>query len=172
MFKYIYQDDELAWHLGPYFDHLESIEERIPAALRDPICNESRYGLESRETFHDAWLVSLAVFGPQICEPEDVFAIELTLLGPCHDRYFDLRYKGATAYRIGLKAGLDEVEWIDYRGATRCKDDLMVHEFDVLEDGMIEHRLLFVSGMTIYVKCARFEFEERRVEDTGQESLQ
>lgn len=165
MLKYIYRDEDLVWQLGPYFDHLKTIEARIPAALRDLICEEDRYGLNSERSFHDAWLVFLSLFGPQECEPEDVFTIELSLLGPYHDRYFDLRYLGATVYHVGLTPGSGDLEWIDFRGAKKRKDDLMIHEFDVLADGRIEHRYLFLSGMEIFIQCARIEFSERIIKD-------
>lgn len=168
LLKYIFKDKDGVWQLDEYFKHLDSISSRIPAALRELIQNENRYVPSSRQSFHDAWLSSLKLLGPQECEPRKVFAIEIVLLGPYHDRLFELTYLSADNYKIELPAVNGLREKIEYRGAMKYKDDLAIHEFDLSKEGNLEHRLLFDSGLTISICCADILFEERFIENVEQ----
>ena len=159
--KYIHQDKDGVWQFEPYLDHLNSIKSRIPDKLLGLICDVDRYGLDSRASFHDAWLRTLTVFGPQECELEDVYKIHMSLLGAWHDRLFELTYRGVKSYKIESGISSRGLPRIEYLGQERHMDDLIVHEFDVLPAGVIEHRLLFASRMTVSIACADIDFEEK-----------
>lgn len=164
MFKYVFQDETSTWQFGQYFARLRVVGTKIPEIIRDLIYNEERYVLNSPRSFHDAWLIALSIRGPHECEPSDVFTLDLTLLGPCHDRLFKLTYTKAVAYVIERKEDSGNLDSIKYKGSIKHKDDLLVHEFDVLEDSTIEHRILFYSGLFVYIKCAEIQFEEVMLE--------
>lgn len=167
LFKHIFRDDDGVWQFGAYFAHLDSIRSRIPEALFDLIRNENRYDLSSPTSLHDAWLVSLKLLGPHERAPAEVFTIELALLGPLHDREFELTYLSAHHYNIEMLPRPACADMVEYQGATRRKDDLITHEFDVSAAGKLEHRLLFDSGLAIFIACADILFRERMIEPAG-----
>ena len=65
---------------------------------------------------------------------------------------YDLRYSDASAFKL-VSCPRSEIVSLGDLG------DLGYDEFDVLRDGMFEHRMLFASGQEMVVRFADFAFD-------------
>ena len=136
-----------------YMAYLTGVEHRLPPHVAAFARDSRHYGLDTRETLHDAWLESLTVTEPARGDrhQERQTRVELRFLGAFHDRLHVLTYTGVRRYAFSgnrVAAG---------------HGDLYTHEVRLAGDGIgVEHEFVFVrqrSGVweaTLLVECAEF----------------
>jgi hypothetical protein len=108
------------------------------------------------ESLHDAWVESIEIREPATGPRNEVRVTDLTirLLGPLHDRRHELLYRGVTRYSV------------DARSVRHGHGDLIVHEFRLGDNGLVEHELLFDDRASIEVHFAGFEHRMFIIEDS------
>ena len=138
-----------------YRAYLEGVRDRIPAEIYKFASDSRYYDLDSPQSLHDSWFISLF-----ICEnrapseptsPE--LRVSLRLLGREGDRTIVLEYSGVSFYRAeGTRNTLNYSD--TFHG------DVYTHEVRVVESNQIEHEILFRSDSVILIRCATFTHRE------------
>lgn len=153
--KYIYQDEYGVTQFAKYFEYLDGIKSKLPASLYKFAADPSRYTLTDRESMHDSWLtfVSIREEDDDLNNGSRSIQIELRLLGPYHDRYFDFSYHGVNNYVFNLPERSNAPPYSGH-------GDLLYQEFRFTDDNQLCHEILFSSGRRIYIECAQISVQE------------
>lgn len=154
--KYIYRDSNGVVHFDQYFAYLEEISDRLPPRVRTIALDRRRYTLNDSETLHDAWLDSLQMHEAAAAQDSNRRAVqvELRLLGPFHDRYFEFRYQDVSRYIH------DELPEYRCLPSSNGHGDLLFHEFTLVAPAVLRHELQFSSGRRIQIECVDITWEE------------
>jgi len=138
-----------------YLAYFATVRDRLPAHVVAFASDSRHFSLTDHESLHDAWLESVVVREDARGEHGEVrsTAVEISLLGPFHDRRHVLRYAAVRRYEfVGP-------------GVGRGHGDLHVHEVRLARDGVsIEHELLFHghrdgAPSRMLIECADFTHE-------------
>ena len=153
--KYIYQDISGVTHFDQYFEYLERIKNKLPKSLYEFAADQSRYTLTGPQTTHDSWLVFITVQEDAPTEENGLrpIRIELRLLGPYHDRYFDFSYQRISNYTFDLPKSSNLPPYSGH-------GDLLFQEFRLSDDNKLCHELQFSSGRRFYVECDQITIQE------------
>ena|ERR1051325_1449432 len=153
--KYIYDDQSGTTHFQRYFEYLQRIRGKLPKSLYEFAADQSRYALNDPRTMHDSWLVSITVHeGSASGDNRRLMTIDLKLLGPYHDRHFDLRYGDVLTYQF------DMPKKTNLPPATG-HGDLLYQEFRLTDDEKnLCHEIQFSSGRRLYVECREIAIHE------------
>lgn len=137
-----------------YLEFLDKNQDRFPENLYNFARNVDRYN-DSTHSLHDSWITSIKV--SEIRDPERFLdpnvVIELSLLGPMHDRDFFLKYSNVESYQIeGRK---NQFNWRDtFHG------DILFHEFRLQKDQLFVHEMVLRSDSKILIVFRDFSFLE------------
>jgi len=145
-------------------DHMDSLD-RYRAHIEKilPKLTEDHCRLVNEVTLHDAFLRSLSV------DYTDA-SIILNLDGTGYDestksyfrRHFELRYDGVQSVR----SDADPDKGLP---GPHGYGDLGYDEIDVLERGLFEHRMLFSTGITLFISHREFQLRFEDVKPTEAE---
>ena len=138
-----------------YRAYLEGVRDRIPAEIYK-FASDSRYfGLDSPQSLHDSWFISLCIYENRALSAPTNPEVRayLRLLGREGDRTIVLEYSGVSFYHVeGTRNTLNYSD--TFHG------DLYTHEVRVVESSQIEHEILFRSDSVILIRCATFTHRE------------
>jgi len=139
-----------------YVRYLESVRDALPEHVHRFASDPRHYDGRAPESLHDAWLDSLAIREDASGERHQVrrTAIDITLLGPYHDRRVHLRYRGVRAYHLEMP----EDRGIRY--AHTAHGDLLMHEVRLGPQGGVVHELQFERRGTWVIECDDFTHEQ------------
>jgi hypothetical protein len=130
----------------------------MPEFLYAFAANPDNHDLKNPNSLHDSSLVCWGVreFPVKLKPKSRQVSIECCLLGSRHDRMIHLNYGCVLSHQIRepTDAPLSE---------SRGHGDLLVHEIQVLQDGIFSHELVFSTGFSF---LAHFREFEHRVEMT------
>lgn len=138
-----------------YRHYLEENREKFPPAVFEFAASVERHNLDSPHSLHDAWVSSITVkenrkkqrpFEPRL-------TVELVMLGPMHDRDIILTYEGVTSYLI-------EGNKNPYNWADTIHGDVSCHEVRVTEEGLLVHKIEFVSQSRFVITCENLACNE------------
>jgi hypothetical protein len=152
MFNYIYDNDSGFTCYDKYFKYIDEIKDKLPLEIYLFASDKDRYDLSNRKSLHDSWITSLSVDYNDVPEDKDQFAttVNLELLGAYHDRKFILSYDNVYQYSI-----------VKIHTKSRLRrDDLLIHEIRISDQGYLEHTIQFDGGLTFFVSCKLFAFKE------------
>lgn len=149
--KYI-RHDKMGWDHRPYWRYLQDIRDSLPSSLYNFASNPENHDLNNPNSLHDAWLRYIKVTeARQVDEKHSVTDISLCFLGPMHDRYINLSYKGVIRY---LLTGPNEHGFPS--PAVAGHGDLLVHELTIHEHDVFCHELLFSSEASFSIYFREF----------------
>jgi hypothetical protein len=138
-----------------YLSYLLNIQDQLPEAVYEFASDETRHDSSSPGSLHDAWLSKIAIVesrnGNTPFEPR--VSLELTLLGPQHDRDMILTYSSVAEYEIAGKRN-------EFSYGDTFHGDIDQHEIK-LADKKIQHTIWFHSASIIRIKFAEFSIEEQ-----------
>jgi hypothetical protein len=143
--KYIVDKGE-GWDHRPYWLYIDSVRHFMPQHLYECAANEDNHNLESPNSLHDSWLMSWNVseIPATIDAEERVVLINCALLGSRQDRIIHLRYKSVLSHEIRKRERADSLERWGH-------SDLLVHEIQMIDDGVFSHELVFATGYNYIV---------------------
>jgi hypothetical protein len=152
--RFIFPDEHGLVQFDKYFEYLESIRGKMPKHVHDFAANPARYSLTHRDSLHDAWVVfvSLTEVNSEANDKRREMGMELRLLGPYHDRYFDFSYREIDNYILDLPERAN--------GPLGAHGDLLYQEFRLTDAGRLCHEALFSSGRRFYVECGQLSVQE------------
>jgi len=104
--------------------------------------NEKHYNLDSNISLHDAWFETIEIIESSNGERNENrwVDIKICFLGPFHDIKIELTYQNVNAYNISAN------------NTKTGHGDLSIHEFDLSENNMPCHTLLFQNGSKIFIE--------------------
>ena len=146
-----------------YRRYIDSVRSQLPEHVYSFASNPEHFNLESPSSLHDAWLESLIVRERASGERAQIrqLEIQLSLLGPRHDRWIQLRYSGVTQYSFHTADKSSEL-----RFEHTAHGDLIAHEIRVRPSGALVHEVVFERGTTFLIECHNLKYwEEMRVGD-------
>jgi hypothetical protein len=117
-----------------YFAYLVTVRDRMSEHVAAFAADPRHHSLTDRESLHDAWVDSVVVREDARGTRGEArsTAVEITLLGPFHDRIHVLRYAAVRRYELVGSA------------VVAGHGDVYAHEVRLAHDGVsIEHELLF-----------------------------
>ncbi|HRH40262.1 MAG TPA: hypothetical protein PKY82_01365 [Pyrinomonadaceae bacterium] len=86
-----------------YKRYLETIKDKLPQSLYNFVSNSKRHNLEE-QSLHDSWINEIKISVVRDTEnrnkTKSVF-IKIELLGPYHDRIFEINFNNVCSYQIG-----------------------------------------------------------------------
>lgn len=149
--KFIYEDERGVTCFDRYFAYLSSIAEQLPAEVREFACDHGRYELNGPRTLHDSWLAEFRGVNDYSDSAAVSRELRVVLLLPSHRRTVSMTYSRVH----GFSASMTPTRW------PTKPVDLLVHEFSVLEDGLVRHVVEFDSDSWYEVVFSEFSFVER-----------
>src|SRR5712671_6315432 len=89
---------EIDW--GIYEKYIQSIRKKLPEHIYAFAANPNNFNFQSHSSLHDSWLESFNVKEVATGKRNEIrkLEIEISLLGPFHDRRIHLCYTGVTQY--------------------------------------------------------------------------
>ncbi len=148
-----------------YLKYLNAIKSQLPAHIYAFASNPSHFDLDSPTSLHDAWLESCTVRERANGERNEIrrLEIDLTLLGPFHDRRIHFHYSGVRSYRLDAPVG-------DAKFEQKGHGDIFTHEIRLSHDGLLIHELLFERGAIFIIECLDIHHSEELIDVRGGES--
>lgn len=148
--KYILTDKEGTTNFDEYFKYIESIKNNIPSHLYSFASDSKYYGLNSRESLHDAWLNNLNIVEPAKGERKESRAIEIeaNFLGSYHDRTIKLQYKEVLAFELKTPEEFSAPPSFEIGHG-----DLLYHELTLEGKETLVHEMEFSRGSVFIIKC-------------------
>ena len=145
-----------------YSTYIASIRDKIPPHVYSFASDPCYFDLSSHSSLHDAWLESLTVRELASGASKEIrrMEVDISLLGPFHDRRIHLHYTGVTRYTFGAPPQYGEP-----RFEHTAHGDLLTHEIRLGHDGLIIHELLFESGATFLIECSDLIHSEEMIPD-------
>jgi len=131
-------NDSYGWDHGPYWRYLESVRNSMPECIFSFAANPDNHDLTNPNSLHDSWLVSWGVLElpAKLKAKSRQVSIACCLLGSRHDRMIRLNYGCVLSHKIREPADASLLE-------SKGHGDLLVHEMQVLQDGIFSHELVF-----------------------------
>ncbi len=143
---------DVVFDIEGYRRYIESVRESLPEAAYAFAVDSRHVDPAARETLHDAWLDSITIREDASGDRREIrrLAIDISLLGPFHDRRIHLRYRGVHAYRF------EALPAEGIRFTHTAHGDLLMHEMRVGAAGGIVHELVFERRGTYLIECDEF----------------
>jgi hypothetical protein len=156
IFNYIYEDEEGIICFDRYFEYLDKIKNIIPDDLYGFASDKERYSLHSKGSLHDSWLVSLvlSVDNPAKTSEQCLTNVRIKLLGPYHDRIYELFYVNVKRYLFANESTLHVL----------ARSDLLFHEIRINSNNRIEHVIKFDNDINIFIECSKMSFQESMID--------
>ncbi len=141
-----------------YLKYVDSVRSKLPAHVYAFASDPHHFDLSSHSSLHDAWLETCNVRERASGERNQVrrLEIEITLLGPFHDRRIYLSYKGVTRYSFDVPTRDGKLE-------NKGHGDLHTHEIRLSPEGLIIHELMFERGATFLIECSDIQHSEELI---------
>lgn len=156
--KYIY-DDGCGFDHRPYWNYLESIRNAMPEPIYRFSANTEHHDLTHPNSLHDSWLMSWSVNESLIdgkVKSRHV-SIECCLLGSRHDRIIRLSYGGVVSHHVREPS---DAALLTLRG----HGDLLVHEIQLVQEGIFSHELVFSTGFVFLCHFSKFAHRVEMIE--------
>jgi hypothetical protein len=151
---------EIDW--GIYEKYIQSIRKKLPEQVYAFASNPNNFNFQSHSSLHDSWLESLIVKEVATGKRNEIrkMEIEISLLGPFHDRRILLRYTGVTQYSFVAPPQYDEPRY-----KHTAHGDLFTHEVRLGHNGLIVHELLFERDAVLLIECSDIKHSEILIEN-------
>jgi hypothetical protein len=132
-----------------YLKYVNSIKSKLPAHIYAFASDSGHFDFESHTSLHDAWIETWSVRETAAGEGNEIrgLEIDLSLLGPFHDRRIHLRYTGVKSYKFDVPSKNNKF-------GDKGHGDLYTHEIRLSHDGLLIHELLFERGATFLIECS------------------
>jgi hypothetical protein len=145
---------QYGWNHEPYWKYLDSVGHLWPPHIFRFAGSVENHDLESPNSLHDSWVENLFVreVSSAANRSQRIVQIDLSLLGPHHDRFIHLTYGGVKFYQLQMEAGPPGTVQMRNRG----HGDLLVHELRSEDDGTFSHEIVFASGSVFLFRFSEF----------------
>jgi hypothetical protein len=123
-----------------YIQYIASVKDRLPPGVQESVLSRWYFDPMDHRCPHDSWLENLTLSEPPSGLRRQIRTLSLTvrLLGAFHDGSIELSYVNLRSYALN-GSGLHTL-------TDAAHGDWISDEILLLEDGSIEHELLFDSG--------------------------
>jgi hypothetical protein len=130
-----------SWNLDKYLSYLDRIEPNIPEIIRSFITDVNRYIPNTSLTLHDAWLIRQSYEIKIITEE-----VELDFLSSDQKRTFSFKFESVCK--------------LDFNVKLYKKNDLIFHEFSIIEPNLFQYLFYFQDKSTIKIKFKKLQIVE------------
>jgi len=139
----------VAWN--SYREYLRSVRDRLPAAVAKFAGADWWYNPNDHRSLHDAWVESIRLDETALAASRvRPINIDVTLLGPYHDRRTTLSYRDVSQYALRL-----DQSSLDGAGGH---GDWLIDEIRLSPAGGVIHEVEFSSGATWLIECATIQY--------------
>ena len=144
---------EIAARFDAYFEHLESIRDRLPARVYEFAAAPWHYDSGERG-LHDSLVESLVIEEIASGDRHQARSIQIrvALLSAYHDRRIELAYRRVYKYELFTPSSFS----LPPRGKTG-HGDWLYDEIDVSSDGFPVHEARFSRGARWLIECEDIE---------------
>lgn len=124
-----------------YVEYLETVRDKFPNTLFDFVSDSQRHNLEEK-SLHDSWVDEIKVNESRERDAAKRWQTEvhitIVLLGPYHDRNFELKFKNVRYYEFGMrsKSHTDLITYEIYPENLH-DEDYLVFNAEFADDSMI-----------------------------------
>jgi len=122
-----------------YKKYLETVKDKMPQTLYDFVSDSKRHNLEE-QSLHDSWVNEINI--KEIRDKENRFrsvelVITIELLGPYHDRIFELKFNKVQSYRLDVgRSGHCDLITYEIYCETFYEEDFMVFNAEFADESV------------------------------------
>ncbi|MGH8620042.1 MAG: hypothetical protein ACREUW_20310 [Burkholderiales bacterium] len=158
--RYILDESDGPIDFDRYLNYLQTIRDRLPAAVYRFASDSANFDLSSHCSLHDAWLEHFNITEPAEGARNELRRIDIksSYLGPFHDKRILINYIDVIGYSIQTPS-----TFLGPPSYRTGHGDLITHEIRLDDDNRLEHELCFSRGSVITVCFKGFAHEVQDV---------